>query len=266
MQNYLDLLKKVLEEGEETLDRTGVGTKRIFAPQLRFKFEGNKIPIITTKKVFMKGVIVELLWFLQGSTNIKYLLENNVHIWDEWADDMGELGPVYGKQWRAWETKEGNKIDQISNIINSLRNNPTSRRIILNAWNVGEIDKMHLPPCHMMCQFSVNSKGGIITHLYQRSADLFLGVPFNISSYAILTRLLAMHSGLYPSELIMTFGDAHIYNNHIEQVKTQLTREPYPQEAELFINEAPNIFSHVYEDFKIENYKFHPAIKGEVAV
>ena len=266
MKNYLQLLIKVFEEGEDTKDRTGVGTRRIFAPQLRFKFEDNKIPIITTKRVFMKGVIIELLWFLQGSTNIKFLLENNVHIWDEWADDMGELGPVYGKQWRAWETKEGNKIDQISNVVNTLRNNPTSRRNILNAWNVGEIDKMHLPPCHMMCQFFVNNEGGIITHLYQRSADLFLGVPFNISSYAILTRLLAMHSGLKASELIMTFGDAHIYNNHMEQVKLQLSREPYEQTTELFIEERPNIFSHVYEDFRLEGYKYHPTIKAEVAV
>lgn len=266
MQNYLDLLKKVLLEGEETLDRTGVGTRRIFGPQLRFKFEEDSIPIITTKKVFLKGVIIELLWFLQGSTNIKYLLENNVHIWDEWADEMGELGPVYGKQWRNWETSDGNSVDQISNIVNTLRNNPTSRRIILNAWNVGEIEKMALPPCHMMCQFSVNKDGGIIAHLYQRSADLFLGVPFNISSYAILTKLLAMHSGLKASELIMTFGDAHIYNNHIEQVKLQLSREPYPQEHKIYIRDAKNIFSHTYEDFVIENYNCHPTIKADVAV
>lgn len=265
MHSYLDLLRKVLNEGEKHSDRTGVGTIRVFGPQLRFKFEGDSIPVVTTKKVYLKGVIVELLWFLQGSTNIKYLVENNVHIWDEWADEMGELGPVYGKQWRAWESKDGRKIDQISDILHSLKHNRESRRMILNAWNVGDIDKMHLPPCHMMCQFLVNNEGGIVTHLYQRSADLFLGVPFNISSYAILSRMLALHSGLKASELIMTFGDAHIYTNHIEAVKTQLDREPYNSPI-LRIAPRESIFNHAYEDFTIENYTYHPAIKADVAV
>lgn len=265
MYIYLDLLKRVLNEGEEHYDRTGVGTIRVFGPQLRFKFEEDNIPVVTTKKVYLKGVIIELLWFLQGATNIKFLVENNVHIWDEWADDMGELGPVYGKQWRAWETKDGIKIDQISNILNFLKHNPESRRIILNVWNVGEIDKMHLPPCHMMCQFLVNKDGGIVTHLYQRSADLFLGVPFNISSYSILTRMLALHSGLKASELIMTFGDAHIYKNHMEAVKLQLEREPHSSPS-LRIVPRENIFNHKYEDFIIENYSHHPSIKASVAV
>lgn len=267
MKIYLDLLKKVLEEGEESKDRTGVGTIRIFGPQMRFKFEGeNNIPIVTTKRVYLKGVIVELLWFLKGSTNIKFLVENNVHIWDEWADSSGELGPVYGKQWRAWEAPDGRKIDQISNVLNALKHNNQSRRIILNAWNVADIDKMNLPPCHMMSQFSVTKDGGLITHLYQRSADLFLGVPFNITSYAILTSLLAKHSGLKAKELIMTFGDAHIYSNHIEAVNTQLSREPYEQSAKLTILDRPSIFEHEYEDFAIEGYKYHPTIKADIAV
>ncbi len=265
MKAYLDLLQKVLNEGEEHKDRTGIGTKRIFGPQLRFKLEGDNIPVVTTKRVFLKGVIIELLWFLSGSTNVKYLVDNGVHIWDEWADEMGELGPVYGKQWRFWQNNEGRKIDQISNIIKSLKHNPDSRRIILNSWNVGEIDKMHLPPCHMMCQFSVTNDKRLITHLYQRSADLFLGVPFNISSYAIFARLLAKHSSLRASELIMTFGDAHIYTNHIDAVKLQLERAPYNSPL-LTIDDRNTIFDHQYEDFHIHNYTHHPTIKGEVAV
>lgn len=265
MKAYLDLLKDVLENGEEHTDRTGVGTIRMFGTQLRFKIDGDKIPVVTTKRVYLKGVIVELLWFLQGSTNIKYLLDNNVHIWDEWADEFGELGPVYGKQWRDWVSSDGIHIDQISNILKQLKHNSQSRRIILNAWNVGDIEKMHLPPCHMMCQFLVNKNGEIVTHLYQRSADLFLGVPFNISSYAILSRLLAMYSGLKAGELIMTFGDSHIYTNHIEAVKTQLAREPY-ESPTLKIAMKNTIFEHNYEDFVIEGYKHHPTIKAVVAV
>ena len=265
MKVYLDLIKRVLEEGEEHTDRTGVGTRRIFGPQMRFQFEGNKIPIITTKRVYLKGVIVELLWLLSGSTNIKFLVENSVHIWDEWADEMGDLGPVYGKQWRSWENNDGRKIDQISEVLRNLKHNRDSRRIILNAWNVGEIEKMHLPPCHMMCQFSVTKDGGLITHLYQRSADLFLGIPFNITSYAILTRLLALYSGLKAKELIMTLGDAHIYTNHLDAVDTQLKRTPY-ENPTLEIDERDSIFDHKYEDFHIYDYKYHPIIKGVVAV
>ena len=264
MRNYLDLLQYVLDKGTGKTDRTGTGTVSVFGPQLRFDLQAG-FPLVTTKKVHLKSIIYELLWFLKGETNTKYLKENGVSIWDEWADENGELGPVYGYQWRSWPDHKGGYIDQISQIIETLKKNPDSRRIIVSAWNVGQLDQMALMPCHALFQFYV-ADGRLSCQLYQRSADLFLGVPFNIASYALLTMMVAQVCNLQPGEFIHTFGDAHIYLNHFEQVKTQLSREPRPLPAMYLNPEVKNIFDFQYEDFRLENYDPHPAIKAPVAV
>jgi thymidylate synthase len=261
---YEDFLRHVLAHGDRKTDRTGTGTVSVFGGQLRFDLQKG-FPLITTKKVHLKSIIYELLWFLKGETNIAYLKENGVSIWDEWADANGELGPVYGKQWRSWEAKDGQVIDQISEAIGLIKNSPDSRRIIVNAWNVGEIKQMALMPCHTMFQFYV-ANGKLSCQLYQRSADLFLGVPFNIASYALLTMMMAQVCGLQPGDFVHTFGDAHIYNNHMDQVNLQLSREarPYPT-----MNINPNvkdIFDFKFEDFTLEGYDPHPGIKAPVAV
>jgi thymidylate synthase len=264
MKQYLDLLTHVLEKGEPRQDRTGTGTLSVFGYQMRFNLSQG-FPVITTKKIHLKSIIHELLWFLSGDTNIRYLQENGVRIWNEWADEDGNLGPVYGYQWRSWPTSDGEHIDQITNLINDIRTHPESRRLIVSAWNVGELDKMNLPPCHILFQFYVN-QGKLSCQLYQRSADIFLGVPFNIASYALLTIMIAQVTGLQPGEFIHTFGDAHIYNNHIEQVKLQLTREPFPLPHMKINPGVKDIFSFKYEDFELINYQSHPHIKGEVSV
>jgi thymidylate synthase len=264
MRQYLDLLKHVLENGKPHQDRTGTGTLSVFGYQMRFDLKEG-FPIITTKKLHLKSVIHELLWFLKGETNIHYLQENGVRIWNEWADKDGNLGHIYGYQWRSWPTLEGNHVDQISWLINEIKTNPNSRRLIVNAWNVGELDKMNLPPCHILFQFYIN-EGKLSCQLYQRSADIFLGVTFNIASYALLTMMIAQVTGLEPGDFVHTFGDAHIYNNHIEQVKLQLTRETFPL-AQMQINpEVNDIFNFKYDDFELLNYQAHPHIKGEVSV
>ena len=264
MKQYLELLRDVLENGEKKSDRTGTGTISKFGAQCRYNLNDG-FPLVTTKKVHLKSIIHELLWFLKGSTNIKYLQENNVRIWNEWADENGELGPVYGKQWRSWEAKDGRTIDQISEAIDTIKNNPDSRRIIVSAWNVGEIDKMALPPCHSFFQFYVIN-GKLSCQMYQRSADLFLGVPFNIASYALLTMMFAQVCDLKLGDFVHTIGDAHIYLNHIEQVKLQLSREPYPLPKMLINENVKNIFDFKYEDFTLTDYKCHPTIKGEVSI
>ncbi len=264
MQQYLDLLKHVMKNGVVKSDRTGTGTKSVFGYQMRFDLEDG-FPLLTTKKLHTRSIFYELLWFLRGETNIKYLKENGVTIWDDWADENGELGPVYGSQWRAWKTTDGKKIDQISNVIEQIKRNPDSRRLIVSAWNVGEVDKMKLPPCHAFFQFYV-ADGKLSCQLYQRSADIFLGVPFNIASYAALTMMVAQVCNLKPGTFVHTFGDAHIYSNHFEQVSLQLTRDPR-QLPKLILNpEVDNIFKFTYEDLKIVNYDPHPHIKGVVAV
>ena len=264
MRQYLDLLNHVLEHGDKKEDRTGTGTISIFGYQMRFDLS-EKFPLLTTKKVHLKSVIHELLWFLKGSTNIGYLKENGVSIWDEWADENGDLGPVYGSQWRSWQTSDGRTIDQISNLIENIKNNPDSRRLIVSAWNVGEVDKMKLPPCHCFFQFYVaNDK--LSCQLYQRSADIFLGVPFNIASYALLTLMIAQVTNLTPGEFVHTLGDAHIYSNHIEQVKQQLSREAKDLPIMKINPYVKDIFSFKYEDFEILNYDPHPLIKAPVAV
>ena len=264
MQNYLDLMKKVLETGTDKEDRTGTGTKSIFGYQMRFDLEAG-FPLITSKKVHLRSIIHELIWFLKGDTNIGYLKENKVGIWDEWADADGNLGPVYGEQWRSWPTADGRHIDQISQVIHQLKSNPDSRRIIVSAWNVGEIEKMALPPCHCFFQFYV-ANGKLSCQLYQRSADIFLGVPFNIASYALLTMMVAQVCQLKVGEFIHTLGDAHLYSNHLEQAALQLTRKPFglPQ---LKINpEVNDIFNFKFEDFELLNYESHPHIKAAVAI
>ncbi|MCL9980690.1 MAG: thymidylate synthase [Bacteroidia bacterium] len=261
---YETFLKHVLENGAKKTDRTGTGTISVFGGQIRFDLSEG-FPLITTKKVHLKSIIHELLWFIKGETNIAYLKENGVSIWDEWADENGELGPVYGKQWRSWEAKDGRIIDQISEAINMIKNNPDSRRILVNAWNVGEIDQMALMPCHTMFQFYV-ANGKLSCQLYQRSADLFLGVPFNIASYALLTLMMAQVCHLQPGDFVHTFGDAHIYSNHIEQVNLQLTREPRPYPIMKINPDVKSLFDFVYSDFQVEGYDPHPAIKGAVAV
>jgi len=264
MKQYHDLLRQVLDKGTKKSDRTGTGTISIFGYQMRFDLaEG--FPLLTTKKVHTKSIIHELLWFLKGETNIKYLKDNGVGIWDEWADENGNLGPVYGSQWRSWRTPDGKTIDQIANVIDQIKKNPDSRRLIVSAWNVADIDKMKLPPCHAFFQFYVLD-GKLSCQLYQRSADIFLGVPFNIASYALLTMMVAQVCDLKLGEFIHTFGDAHIYSNHLDQVNLQLSRDfrPLPQ---MTINPAvKNIFDFKFEDFTIENYNPHPHIKGAVAV
>jgi thymidylate synthase len=261
---YETFLKHVLENGAKKTDRTGTGTLSVFGGQIRFDLSEG-FPLITTKKVHLKSILHELLWFIKGETNIAYLKENGVSIWDEWADENGELGPVYGKQWRSWEAKDGRVIDQISEAINMIKNNPDSRRILVNAWNVGEIDQMALMPCHTMFQFYV-ANGKLSCQLYQRSADLFLGVPFNIASYALLTLMMAQVCNLEPGDFVHTFGDAHIYSNHIEQVNLQLSRDPRPYPTMKLNPSVKNLFDFVYSDFQVEGYDPHPAIKGAVAV
>ena len=263
MKEYIKLINHVLENGIKKTDRTGTGTLSVFGYQSRYNLE-KSFPLVTTKKIHLKSVIFELLWFLKGSTNIKYLKDNNVKIWDEWADKDGELGPVYGSQWRSWKTKNGETIDQISELINNLKNNPHSRRHIVSAWNVGEINDMALPPCHSLFQFFVvNNK--LSCQLYQRSGDIFLGVPFNIASYALLTMMIAQVCNLDRGEFIHTLGDAHIYLNHINQAKLQITREPKDPPI-MKIKKRTNIFDFVYEDFEIVNYDPHPHIKAPISV
>lgn len=264
MRQYLDLLDHVISTGAEKSDRTGTGTISVFGYQMRFNLEEG-FPLLTTKKLHLRSIIHELLWFITGDTNIKYLKDNGVKIWDEWADASGNLGPVYGYQWRSWQSPNGNKTDQLLNVIDSLKNSPDSRRHIVSAWNVGDIDKMALPPCHLLFQFYV-AKGRLSCQLYQRSADIFLGVPFNIASYALLTYMIAQVSGLKPGDFVHTLGDAHIYLNHIEQVKLQLTREPYPLPKMSINTEVTDILKFRFEDFNLVEYKSHPHIKGEISV
>ena len=264
MKQYLDLLREIRDNGVTKTDRTGVGTKSIFGHQMRFNLQDG-FPLLTTKKVFLKGIIYELLWFLKGDTNIKFLTDNNVHIWDEWADENGDLGYVYGKQWRSWEATDGRVIDQISQVVDLIKNHPNSRRILVTAWNPAEIDKMALPPCHCLFQFYV-ADGKLSCQLYQRSADTFLGVPFNIASYALLTMMLAQVCGLEPGEFIHTTGDTHIYLNHLDQVNEQLSREPRPLPKMIINPDVKSIFDFKYEDFKLEGYDPYPAIKAPVAV
>ena len=264
MRQYLDLMDKVMQEGTLKKDRTGTGTKSVFGHQMRFDLSRG-FPCITTKKLHLKSIIHELLWFLKGDTNIKYLKDNGVRIWDEWADDKGDLGHVYGYQWRSWPTPEGKHIDQITQIINTLKENPDSRRIIVSAWNVGEIENMALPPCHTFFQFYV-ANNNLSCQLYQRSADIFLGVPFNIASYALLTMMVAQVCNLKVGEFIHTLGDAHIYTNHFEQTKLQLSRDCKKLPTMKINPEIKNIFEFTYDDFKLINYESHPHIKGKVAV
>ena len=264
MKQYLDLLDHVLKNGTEKSDRTGTGTISVFGYQMRFNLNDG-FPVLTTKKLHLKSIIHELLWFISGDTNTGYLKDNGVKIWDEWADENGNLGPVYGYQWRSWPADGGRKIDQLLNVISSIKNSPDSRRHIVSAWNVGELDKMALPPCHIMFQFYV-AAGKLSCQMYQRSADIFLGVPFNIASYAILTHMVAQVTGLKPGDFVHTLGDAHIYLNHIEQVKLQLSRKPYKLPA-LVINPAVNdILNFRYEDFTLTDYVAHQHIKGDISV
>jgi thymidylate synthase len=266
MKVYHTLLERVLREGCRTEDRTGVGTLSCFGDQVRFDLQEG-FPLVTTKKVYLRGIIHELLWFLKGDTNIRYLNENRVHIWDEWADANGELGPVYGAQWVRWPRTDGGSINQIEAVIRSIRENPASRRHIVSAWNVGELDRMALPPCHALFQFHVNpSQGTLSCQLYQRSADLFLGVPFNIASYALLTMMVAQVCDLRPGEFIHTFGDLHIYLNHLDQVKLQLSRDPRPLPVMHLNPERRRIGDFVYGDFRLEGYDPHPPIKAPIAV
>lgn len=264
MQQYLHLLQHILDNGVEKSDRTGTGTISTFGYQMRFDLSKG-FPLVTTKKAHLRSIIYELLWFLRGGTNIKYLNDHRVTIWDEWADENGDLGPVYGKQWRSWEGKDGKVIDQISDVIEQIKKNPDSRRLIVSAWNVTDLPEMALMPCHNMFQFYV-ANGKLSCQLYQRSADVFLGVPFNIASYALLTMMIAQVCNLEVGEFVHTFGDVHIYSNHLEQVKLQLSREPYPLPTMEINKEVKNIFDFEYEDFKLVNYQSHPAIKATVAV
>lgn len=264
MHQYIDLLKNVMNNGTEKSDRTGTGTRSIFGYQMRFDLQEG-FPLLTTKKLHTRSIFYELLWFIRGETNNQYLKDNGVTIWDDWADENGELGPVYGSQWRAWKTADGKHIDQLSDIISQIKKNPDSRRLIISAWNVGEIDKMKLPPCHALFQFYV-SEGKLSCQLYQRSADIFLGVPFNIASYAALTMMVAQVCNLQPGIFVHTFGDVHIYNNHLEQVNLQLTRDPRPLPQLILNPDVKDIFDFTYEDMKIVNYDPHPHIKGAVAV
>jgi thymidylate synthase len=264
MQQYLDLLRHILNTGTNKTDRTGTGTTSVFGYQMRFDLQKG-FPLVTTKKVHLKSIIHELLWFLKGETNIAYLKEHNVKIWDEWADENGELGPVYGKQWRSWEGKDGKIVDQVTDLIEQIKKNPDSRRLIISAWNVAELPKMALMPCHTIFQFYI-ANGKLSCQLYQRSADVFLGVPFNIASYALLTMMIAQVCNLEPGEFIHTFGDVHIYSNHNEQVKEQLSRTPFPLPSMKINPEVKNIFEFKFEDFQLENYQCHPAIKAPVAV
>jgi thymidylate synthase len=264
MQQYLDLLQHILDNGIEKSDRTGTGTKSCFGYQMRFDLQQG-FPLVTTKRLHLKSIIYELLWFLKGATNIAYLREHGVSIWNEWANENGELGPVYGKQWRSWEGADGAVVDQISDLIKQIRANPDSRRLIVSAWNVADLPKMALMPCHTLFQFYV-ADGKLSCQLYQRSADVFLGVPFNIASYALLTMMIAQVCDLDPGEFIHTFGDVHIYNNHTEQVNLQLSRKPFPLPRMKLNPLVKNIFDFTFEDFTLENYQSYPAIKAPVAV
>lgn len=264
MQQYHQLLRHILENGVEKSDRTGTGTISCFGYQMRFNL-ADGFPLVTTKKVHLKSIVHELLWFLQGSTNISYLKENGVSIWNEWADEAGELGPVYGKQWRSWEGKDGKVVDQITELVQQLKSNPDSRRLIVSAWNVAELSEMALMPCHTLFQFYV-ANGKLSCQLYQRSADVFLGVPFNIASYALLTLMLAQVSGLEPGEFIHSFGDVHIYSNHLEQVQLQLSRDPFPLPTMKINPDVKDIFGFRFADFELVDYQSHGAIKAPVAV
>ncbi|MEP6830261.1 MAG: thymidylate synthase [Rhizomicrobium sp.] len=264
MRQYLDLLEKVLREGVEKRDRTGTGTRSIFGHQMRFDL-AQGFPLVTTKKVHLKSIIYELLWFLRGDTNVHWLQEHGVSIWDEWADGSGELGPVYGYQWRSWPTQLEGTIDQISNLIRDIKKNPDSRRLIVTAWNPADVPKMALPPCHCLFQFYV-AEGKLSCQLYQRSADIFLGVPFNIASYALLTMMVAQVTGLEVGEFVHTLGDAHLYFNHIEQAELQLSRAPYPLPVIALNPAVKDIFGFRYEDFTLQNYQAHPGIKAPIAV
>ncbi len=264
MQQYLDLMQHVMENGVQKEDRTGTGTISVFGYQMRFDLSKG-FPLITTKKLHLRSIIYELLWFLNGDTNIKYLNDNKVSIWNEWADENGELGPVYGHQWRSWPTAGGQEIDQITNVVNQIKGSPDSRRIIVSAWNVAEIQNMALPPCHTFFQFYV-AEGKLSCQLYQRSADIFLGVPFNIASYALLTMMMAQVCDLIPGDFVHTFGDAHLYANHIDQTKLQLSREVKPLPTIEINPEIDSIYDFNFEDFKLLNYNPHPHIKGKVAV
>lgn len=264
MKQYHDYLKHILANGVQKTDRTGVGTISVFGHQMRFDLS-ETFPLMTTKKVYWPGVVHELLWFLQGDTNVRYLQENNVRIWNEWADEDGNLGPVYGKQWRSWETKDGRVIDQMAGVIQQIKTNPDSRRLIVNAWNVGELDKMALPPCHMMFQFYV-ANGRLSCQLYQRSVDSFLGLPFNIASYSLLTHMIAQQCDLLPGEFIWSGGDCHIYTNHLEQVQLQLSREPYPLPTLQIKRKPASLFDYTFDDFEVVNYQCHPTIKAAIAV
>ncbi len=264
MQPYLDLLRHVLTHGTRKDDRTGTGTLSVFGHQTRFDL-GTGFPLLTTKKLHTRSIIHELLWFLRGDTNIRYLKENKVSIWDEWADENGELGPVYGHQWRSWPTPDGRHIDQISQVVEQIRRNPDSRRLIVSAWNVADVDKMALPPCHLLFQFYV-ADGKLSCQLYQRSADIFLGVPFNIASYALLTLMVAQITGLKPGDFVHTLGDTHLYLNHLEQANLQLTRAPKSLPAMRLNPARTSLFDFVFEDFELLNYDPHPAIKAPVAV
>jgi thymidylate synthase len=263
MQQYLQLMKHVLDTGVKKEDRTGTGTLSVFGYQMRFDLSEG-FPLVTTKKLHLKSIIHELLWFLKGETNIRYLKENGVRIWDEWADENGDLGPVYGAQWRSWNSANGS-IDQISRLVDQIKTNPDSRRHMVSAWNVGEIDKMALPPCHILFQFYV-ADGKLSCQLYQRSADIFLGVPFNIASYALFTMMIAQVCELESGDFVHTFGDAHLYSNHLEQARLQLNRDPRPLPAMIINPDVKNIFDFKFEDFKLEGYDPHPHIKAKVAV
>ena len=264
MQQYLDLMQDILQNGTDKTDRTGTGTKSVFGRQMHFNL-AETFPLLTTKKLHLKSIIYELLWFLNGDTNVKYLNEHGVTIWDEWADANGELGPVYGKQWRSWPTADGRAIDQISNVIDEIKRNPDSRRLIVNTWNVGVLAEMALPPCHLLFQFYV-ADGRLSCQLYQRSADYFLGVPFNIASYALLTLMMAQQCNLEPGSFVWTGGDIHIYNNHFEQAKLQLSREPLDLPQLKIVRKPQDIFLYQFSDFELFNYKAHPHIKAPVAV
>lgn len=264
MKQYHDLMRHVLEHGVRKDDRTGTGTLSVFGHQMRFDL-AQGFPLVTTKKLHLRSIIHELLWFLRGETNVRYLHENGVSIWDEWADEHGELGPIYGYQWRSWPAADGRHIDQIAQVVEQIRHNPDSRRIIVSAWNVGELDNMRLPPCHAFFQFYV-AEGRLSCQLYQRSADIFLGVPFNIASYALLTLMMAQVCDLRPGDFVHTLGDAHLYLNHLEQARLQLSREPYPLPSMRLNPAVRSIFDFKFEDFTLENYQCHPHIKAAVAV
>jgi thymidylate synthase len=264
MKQYLDLMKDILENGAQKTDRTGTGTLSVFGRQIRFDLQAG-FPLVTTKKLHLRSIIYELLWFLNGDTNIKYLNDNKVTIWNEWADERGELGPVYGHQWRSWPAPDGRHIDQITQVLNQIRQKPDSRRHIVSAWNPAEVDKMALPPCHALFQFYV-ADGKLSCQLYQRSADYFLGVPFNIASYALLTHMFAQQCDLQPGEFVWTGGDVHLYTNHLEQAKLQLGREPYTMPQLVISRKPESIFTYQFEDFEIQNYQAHPAIKAPIAV